>query len=73
MKDKNYRYDLINAAMGARRLTNEDVARLSRLNVNSISKIRNGGEVRVGNLKKVADALGLEMSVLFTTKPDRAA
>jgi hypothetical protein len=41
-QDSPYRIDLINAAMGAQRLTNAVVARKAGVGVMTVSKIRNG-------------------------------
>lgn len=64
-----YRIDLINAAMGARRLTNEAVAKKARVGVQTVSKIRNG-DARVGymTLKKVVEAVGLTLAEVATPK-----
>lgn len=61
--DPPYRTDLINAAMGARRLTNKAVAEKAGVGVMTVSKIRNG-DFRVGylTLKRVVEALGLTVS-----------
>ena len=66
--DPPYRTDLINAAMGARRLTNKTVAERAGVGVMTVSKIRNG-DPRVGymTLKKVVEALGL--TVAEVSKP----
>lgn len=58
-----YRTDLINAAMGARRLTNRAVAEKAGVGVMTVSKIRNG-DARVGymTLKRVVEALGLTIA-----------
>lgn len=66
-----YRADLIRAAQGAKKLTNEALAELSGLNVNTISSIRRGKEhVEVPTLEKVANALGLSMQQLFEPKSE---
>lgn len=61
--DPPYRTDLINAAMGARRLTNKAVAERAGVGVMTVSKIRNG-DASVGymTLKKVVEALGLTIA-----------
>jgi len=65
-----YRTDLINAAMGARRMTNPQLAQKADLDPATISKIRNGDpKVKLPSLCAVADALGLSMEELFTPKP----
>ena len=58
-----YRTDLINAAMGARRLTNKVVAEKAGVGVMTVSRIRNG-DANVGYmmLKKVVEALGLTVA-----------
>ena len=58
-----YRTDLINAAMGAHRLTNKAVAEKAGVGVMTVSKIRNG-DASVGymTLKKVVEALGLTIA-----------
>ena len=69
--DPPYRTDLINAAMGARRLTNKTVAKRAGVGVMTVSKIRNG-DPRVGymTLKKVVEALGL--TIAEVSKPRSA-
>ena len=61
--DAPYRVDRINAAMGARRLTNKAVAERAHVGVMTVSKIRNGN-AKVGymTLKKVVEAIGLTMT-----------
>jgi transcriptional regulator with XRE-family HTH domain len=58
-----YRVDLINAAMGAQRLSNERLAKKAGVGIMTVSKIRNG-QPQVGyvTLKKVVEALGLTMA-----------
>jgi len=64
-----YRTDLINAAMGAHRLTNKVVAERARVGVMTVSKIRNGNaQVGYGTLKKVVEAVGLTMAEVSTPK-----
>jgi transcriptional regulator with XRE-family HTH domain len=67
--DPPYRTDLINAAMGAQRLSNEAVAKKAGVGLMTVSKIRNG-YVNVGyvTLKKVVEALGLTMAEVATPK-----
>ena len=58
-----YRTDLINGAMGARRLTNKTVAEKAGVGVMTVSKIRNGdSSVGYMTLKKVVEALGLTIA-----------
>ena len=62
-KDPPYRTDLINAAMGARRLTNQTVAKRAGVGVVTVSKIRNGDPgVGYMTLKRVVEALGLTIA-----------
>ena len=69
--DPPYRTDLINAAMGAHRLTNKTVAKRAGVGVMTVSKIRNGyPRVGYATLKKVVEALGL--TIAEVSKP-RAA
>jgi transcriptional regulator with XRE-family HTH domain len=58
-----YRTDLINAAMGARRLTNKAVAEKAGVGVMTVSRIRNG-KLTVGymTLERVVEALGLTVA-----------
>lgn len=58
-----YRTDLINAAMGARRLTNKTVAEKAGVGIMTVSKIRNG-DANVGymTLKRVVEAIGLTIA-----------
>lgn len=69
--DPPYRTDLINAAMGADRLTNKIVAKSAGVGVMTVSKIRNG-DPKVGyiTLKKVVEALGL--TIAEVSKPGAA-
>ena len=61
--DPSYRTDLINAAMGARRLTNKAVAERAGVGVMTVSKIRNGNaNVGYMTLKKVVEAIGLTIA-----------
>lgn len=66
-----YRVDLINAAMGARRLSNEKLAKKAGVGIMTVSKIRNG-QPQVGyvTLKKVVDALGITMADIALPKSD---
>jgi transcriptional regulator with XRE-family HTH domain len=58
-----YRIDLINAAMGARRLTNVTVAEKAGVGVATVSRIRNGDpQVGYMTLKKVVEAVGLTVA-----------
>ena len=62
-KHPPYRIDLINAAMGARRLSNERVAQKAGVNPITVSRIRNGYEaVGYVTLKRVVEAIGLTMA-----------
>ena len=67
--DPPYRIDLINAAMGARRLTNETVAAKAGVGVTTVSRIRNG-DPKVGymTLKKVVEAVGLTVAEISNEK-----
>jgi transcriptional regulator with XRE-family HTH domain len=68
-----YRVDLINAAMGAKRLTNESLGELTGLSAKTISFVRNGDpNVKLPTLRAVADALGLTMSELFEPREEAA-
>lgn len=59
-----YRREPINRAMGAERLTNEQVAEKSGVLPKTVSAIRNGRAVKLESLKKVAKALGVSMAEL---------
>ncbi len=65
-----YRIDLINAAMGAGRMSNPRVAAKAGVSVMTVSRIRNG-DPSVGylTLKKVVEALGLTMAEVSTPNP----
>ncbi len=66
-----YRTDLINAAMGARRMTAEVLAEKTGIGLTTISAIRNGhSNPTTTTLLKIADALGLSMQELFTPKTE---
>lgn len=62
-----YRTDLINAAMGAQRLSNAAVAKKAGVGTMTVSKIRNG-KPTVGyiTLKRVVEAVGLTMAEVST-------
>jgi len=66
-----YRIDVINAAMGAQRLSNERLAKNAGVGIMTVSKIRNG-QPQVGyvTLKKVVEALGLTMADVALPKGD---
>ena len=62
-ENQPYRTDLINAAMGARRLTNKTVAEKAGVGVMTVSRIRNGDpSVGYMTLKKVVETLGLTIA-----------
>ena len=68
--DAPYRIDLINAAMGARRLTNRIVAERAGVGVMTVSKIRNGNpSVGYLTLKKVVEVLGLTLAEISELEP----
>ena len=62
-----YRIDVINAAMGAQRLSNDRLAEKAGVSVMTVSRIRNG-DTQVGYmiLKKVVEALGLTVAEVST-------
>ena len=70
--DPPYRIDLINAAMGARRLSNAAVAKTAGVGTMTVSKIRNG-YVNVGymTLKKVVEAVGLTVAEVSEPRKDQ--
>jgi transcriptional regulator with XRE-family HTH domain len=63
-----YRPEPINRAMGARRLTNEQVAEASGVLPKTVSAIRNGRDVKLASLKAVAKALDVSMAELCDEK-----
>jgi transcriptional regulator with XRE-family HTH domain len=66
-----YPVEAINEAMGRERLTNEKLADKAELDPATISRIRNGNpHVTLPTLKKVADALDLNLEIRFTPKPE---
>ena len=69
--DSPYRIDVINAAMGAQRISNERLAEKAGVGIMTVSKIRNG-QPQVGyvTLKKVVEALGLTMADIALPKCD---
>jgi transcriptional regulator with XRE-family HTH domain len=65
-----YNPALINEVMGRERLTNRKVAALAGVNTKVVSAARNGKEsVTLPSLKKVADALDLNLVVKLEKKP----
>ena len=69
-----YRTDLINAAIGAKRDTNETVATRAKVSVPTVSRIRNG-DPNVGylTLKIVVEAIGLTVAQVSTFEEAAAA
>ena len=64
-----YQIDVINAAMGAQRLSNERLAKKAGVGTMTVSKIRNGyTQVGCVTLKKVVEALGLTMAEIALPK-----
>ena len=64
-----YRHDLINAAMGAKRLTNAKVAQVAHVAIMTVSKIRNGNpHVELPSLEAVVKAVGLTLEEVFQDK-----
>lgn len=67
--DRLYRTNVINAAMGANRLTNAVVAKRAGVRPMTVSRIRNGNpNVMYVTLKKVVEAVGLTMAEVCTPK-----
>jgi hypothetical protein len=65
--DPPYRIDLINAAMGAQRLSNAAVAKKAGVGTMTVSKIRNGNpNTMYLTLKKVVEAIGLTVAEVST-------
>lgn len=69
-----YRTDLINAAIGAKRDTNEGVAKRAEVSVPTVSRVRNG-DPNVGyvTLKRVVEAVGLTVAQVSTFEEAAAA
>lgn len=64
-----YRIDVINAAMGAQRLSNPRLAAKAGVSTLTVSRIRNGNaQVGYVTLKRVIDALGLGMADIALPK-----
>lgn len=56
--------------MGARRLTNEDVAKAAGVATRTVSAVRNGKDtVTLPSLKAVAEAVGLSVEISFVPLP----
>lgn len=67
-----YPVEAINEAMGRERLTNDKLADRAELDPATISRIRNGNpHVTLPTLKKVADALALNLEIRFTPKTEQ--
>lgn len=61
----------INAAMGERRLTNEQVAAKAKVTRKVVSAVRNGKvNITLPSLKKVANAVGLELVIQLVPKAE---
>lgn len=61
---------LLNQEIGGRRLSNERLANLAGVDPSTVSRIRNGkANVTLPTLKKVADALGLDLVVKLEKRP----
>lgn len=63
-----YRNDLINKKIEDEGLTIEGLAEMADLNKNTIVKVRDGKEIKVTTLRKVADTLNIPMNELFEEK-----
>jgi transcriptional regulator with XRE-family HTH domain len=73
MKALEYREDLINAAMGAQRLTNQELAKKAGVGVNQVSAVRNGAtNVRLETLYAIVKALDLTLRDVFQPKAEPA-
>ena len=67
--DSPYRIDVINAAMGAQRLSNDRLAKKAGVSIMTVSRVRNGDtQVGYAILKKVVEALGLNMADIALPK-----
>lgn len=69
----SYRNDLIRGLMAQKGIRIEDLSEKTQLSVNTISKVRQGKDIRVSTLSKIADALGVEARDLFTFDEPKAA
>ena len=70
----SYSVDLINAAMGARRLTNAMLAESAGLSAGTVSAARNGSpSVSLPSLTAIANALEIPLSKLFADGDQAAA
>lgn len=62
-----YNPQIINRAMGEKRMSAEVLSELSGVGMTAISQIRNGKQNATDDtLGKIADALGLQMAELYT-------
>lgn len=69
-----YRDDLIRAKKAAKKLTIEDLVTVTGLNKNTISDICNGKDnPELNSLKKVAEALDIDLETLFSKSRRRLA
>lgn len=69
---ENYRTDLIRGRLAELNLDVDSAAELAKLNKNTISKIRNGKDVKVSTLSQLATAIDLTLPQIFTPKEESA-
>ena len=69
-----YRDDKIRAAMAVRKLTDQELAHQTGLGRATVAQIRDGArDTKLTTLKKIADALALEMGELFESREGEEA
>ncbi len=68
-----YRDDKIRAKQAELDWSNEVLAEEAHLNVNTITAIRRGQNVKIHTLEKVVTALGLTLAEVFEPKPAQVA
>ncbi|MEW6213321.1 MAG: helix-turn-helix transcriptional regulator [Acidobacteriota bacterium] len=64
-KRQLYRNDLVKALRQSKGLSQEELAKKSKTSRPSICDLESGADCRVSTLHKVADALGVPVSVFF--------
>ncbi len=69
-----YETKSLNAAMGARRMTNRQLAAAAGVSIRSVSDVRNGKRnVTLRTITAIAGAAGLDVELRFTQRPPSEA
>lgn len=68
-----YPHEKIKGAQAEKGMTNEQIAEAAGVNINTVTAVRKGKNVKLDTLGKVANAVGFDLEVRFIPKPDAPA